>query len=311
VQRVTRTIDERRNTTMNTIKMITNETAQNEATKTRSLTILADPKVVRAITVTLLHFGMKRQELEDGIAEVQMRTIDYLTDKPLPEGMEEWTALCATIAKNWRLNEKEKEKTQKKYDAGLCEEPDAHLPLPTEVRRDGVDAGRMLRVLEAQFEAGEMPPRGDEILDCVQAGMTSEEIGAELGLSAQTVRNRLLTIRKRFAKRLAMLGLAVVMMLLLLLGAGPGMIALQGEPTAPHVKVRELPPRPSPEAIAATLRLDAQRECDAHRWAECGAKLDEARGLDPSGEHTADVIALRTRVDAGMADEVVPLRAKP
>jgi DNA-directed RNA polymerase specialized sigma24 family protein len=165
---------------------------------------LIHPAVVRAITGILCKFGMRRAELEDGIAEVQARTLEYLRGKPYPEETEEWVALCVTVAKHWRLDENEKLATQKKYCAGLCEDPDEHVGLERAVEgRDVVDAARMIEVLREQFDSEEMPDKGDEILDCMQAGLDYQETSAELGISAEAVRKRLKRMRELFEDRLA------------------------------------------------------------------------------------------------------------
>jgi DNA-directed RNA polymerase specialized sigma24 family protein len=202
------------------------------------------PEVVRPIQTTLRSFGVKKQDLEDGVAEVQTRTLEHLRDKPLPKELEQWVALCVTITRSWRLDEKKKAKTAKKYCEGLCEEPDQHIGIEREVGgRDVLDARRMVRELEAQFDAGEMPEKGDEILDCVQAGMKYPEIAVELGITAETVRMRLRRMRQLFKARLGRLGITGVMLAMVVLASGPAMAANQMGPTAPPAQVPVPPPR--------------------------------------------------------------------
>ncbi len=200
--------------------------------------------VIRPIKTTLRSFGVPRQDLEDGVAEVQTRTLEYLKGKVLPEGIEQWVALCTTIARNWRLDEKEKKETEQKYCTGLCEEPDEYVGIEPPVDRpDAVDARRMVRVLQEMFDGGQMPEQGDEILDCVQAGMNDPETAAELGLSAETVRKRLTRMREIFGQRLATLGLTVTMLMLVVLASGPAMAANLVGPTSPPSHVPVPPPR--------------------------------------------------------------------
>jgi DNA-binding CsgD family transcriptional regulator len=160
------------------------------------------PEVVRPIQTTLRSFGVKKQDLEDGVAEVQTRTLEYLRDKPLPADLEQWVA-----------------------------------------GRDELDARRMVRELEAQFDAGEMPEKGDEILDCIQAGMKYPEIAAELGITAETVRMRLRRMRQLFKARLGRLGITGVMLVLVVLASGPAMAASPMGTTAPPAQVPVPPPR--------------------------------------------------------------------
>jgi hypothetical protein len=67
-------------------------------------------------------------------------------------------------------------------------------------------------------------------------------------------------------------------------GAGPGVSA----------------PRPPEPPAAAELRRQAAAACDAKRWAECLADLDEARTLDPPGDDEASIKAQRDRAMRGI-----------
>jgi DNA-directed RNA polymerase specialized sigma24 family protein len=211
---------------------------------TASIAMIHHPDVVRPIKTTLRSFGVKKRDLEDGVAEVQTRTLEYLRGKALPTETELWVALCVAITRSWRLDEKKKAKTDKKYCEGLCEEPDQYIGIEREVGAPEIlDARRMLRELEAQFDAGEMPEKGDEILDCVQAGMKYPEIAADLGITAETVRMRLRRMRQLFKARLGRLGLTGVMLVMVVLASGPAMAANQMGPTAPPAQVPVPPPR--------------------------------------------------------------------
>jgi DNA-directed RNA polymerase specialized sigma24 family protein len=208
--------------------------------------------VVRPIKTTLRSFGVKAQDLEDGVAEVQTRTLEYLRGKPLPASTEEWVALCVTVAKNWRMKEDAKGKTAKKYCVGLCEDPDEHIGLERAVEAyERVDAKRMVEVLQQQFDAGEMPEKGDEILDCIQAGLGYQKTAAELGISAEAVRKRLKRMRELFEARLAALGMTVTVVMLTMAVAGSAMAAPAAEPSAPSQTVLVPPPRPTPRPMAA------------------------------------------------------------
>jgi DNA-directed RNA polymerase specialized sigma24 family protein len=211
---------------------------------TMTIHLIHHADVTRPIKTTLRSFGVPKQDLEDGVAEVQTRTLEHLQGKALPEGIEQWVALCTTIARNWRLNEKEKRKTEQKYCTGLCEEPDNYVGIEPRVDRpDDVDARRMVAVLQQMFDAGEMPEKGDEILDCVQAGMTGPETATELGITLDAVRWRLDRMRDAFERRLATLGLTGMMLLLVLLAAGPASAASLAPPPSPTEHVPVPPPR--------------------------------------------------------------------
>ena len=211
---------------------------------TMTISMIHHPEVVRPIKTTLRSFGVKKQDLEDGVSEVQTRTLEYLRGKPLPTEIEQWVALCVTITRSWRLDEKAKQKTDEKYCEGLCEEPDQSIGIEPETGgRDPLDARRMVRELEQMFEAGEMPEKGDEILDCVQAGMKYPEIAAELGITERAVGWRLGRMRELFEARLGKLGMMGVLLVLVVLASGPAMAANQTGPTAPRAQVPVPPPR--------------------------------------------------------------------
>ena len=52
---------------------------------------------------------------------------------------------------------------------------------------------------------------------------------------------------------------------------------------------------------AVALRSSATAACRDHRWGECRKGLDDARELDPPGEGTPDVKALRKAIDEATA----------
>jgi len=219
--------------------------------KTNAATLM-DPVVTQCTTRTLRSFGVRARDMEDAVAEVRTRTLEYLKDKPYPATVEEWSALCVTIAKNWRLDEKKKAKAAKKYCVGLCEDPDEHTALERASEPyERLDAKRMVEVLRQQFNAGEMPDKGDEILDCLQAGMDYKKTAVELGISAEAVRKRLLRMRRVFETRLATLGITVMAVMFMMGCAAPAMAANSAEPTAPGPTVTLPPPRQTLQTFAA------------------------------------------------------------
>jgi len=52
-----------------------------------------------------------------------------------------------------------------------------------------------------------------------------------------------------------------------------------------------------PETNAAELRRKAFEACDAKRWKECADRLDEARAIDPQGEHLPEVQDKRRQLE--------------
>jgi DNA-directed RNA polymerase specialized sigma24 family protein len=205
--------------------------------------LLAHPEVVAAIEGTLRNLRVRKQDLEDGVAEVQTLALEYLQGKELPGDIAGWKALCVIIARNWRVKEMEKKKARAKADAGVCAEPDEHTPLEYGApARDPLDTQRLLEVLADLFRDGQMPEHGVDILDCVQAGMTCEEIGEELGIPATTVRGRLQRMRRKFRVRIALLGLTISL-ILLVLAPGVALAADRGAIKQPSEEVQVPPPR--------------------------------------------------------------------
>ena len=131
--------------------------------------------------------------------------------------LQEWKALGATIAIRWAMKRRRKARVARKYDAGLCEEPDRYLaPTLYWEHRDPVDTKRYLAILKDLFDAGEMPEGGQDILQGEADEVPHEELARELGISRKTVDKRLFVMRERFYARLAMLGLPVFALFMVL-----------------------------------------------------------------------------------------------
>jgi hypothetical protein len=64
--------------------------------------------------------------------------------------------------------------------------------------------------------------------------------------------------------------------------------------------------RPDPDArpsVAAALRDEASKECDAEKWGLCATELDDARAIDPAGESSAVVKAMRKAIESHSAPD--------
>jgi DNA-directed RNA polymerase specialized sigma24 family protein len=171
-----------------------------------TLVLANHPEFLERVRRTLVRFG-RRRSLEDDIGEVQVRAIEVARNGPMPPDLPRWKALGRLIAKLYAIDERRKWEVRKKYDTGLCEEPDAHGPIEIERGRDPVDTKRYLAVLKDLFDRGEMPEMGAEILWDAADDVPQEETAEELGLSERQVRFRLHQMRDRFAQRLVVLGL--------------------------------------------------------------------------------------------------------
>ena len=275
--------------------------------------LAAHREVVDVITGTLVHHGRRGQPIDDDVPEVQARALRAARCRRMPANLGEWKALSATIAERYAIDENEEETAREAYDVGLCEDPDERGPLQRASPRDRVDTRRLMEALEGQFEAGEMPDKGAEILAGVADGLTRNEIGEELGLSENVVRYRLAKMREIFAARRAELGLLVLLVMVGALFAGRGKpmndpYAGGGKPelTATAPTVVRLVTR---QEQAATLRHKADEACDRQRWDDCLSALGAAADLDPEGERKPEVEALWERAFEGLDQR--ELRAKP
>ena len=155
---------------------------------------------------TLVRHG-RRKSLEDDIPEIQTRALEAARVGPMPPDLPRWKALGRRIAKFFAIDERRKWQTSKKYDTGLCEDPDACGPIEIEGGRDPVDTQRYLAVLKDLFDRGQMPERGAEILWGEAEEVSQKEIAEETGLTQRQVKQRLKQMRERFARRLDELGL--------------------------------------------------------------------------------------------------------
>jgi DNA-directed RNA polymerase specialized sigma24 family protein len=204
--------------------------------------LVAHPDVVRSIGATLRRKGVASQDLEEAIADVQVASIEVARSAGMPASLAQWKALATTIAVRRSLNRVRNARRRRKYDAGLCEEPDAYLsPTLHWEHRDPVDTKRFLVILKELFDTGQMPEDGQEILQAEADEVPREEIAAELGLTKTIVRKRLFRVRAKFRARLTALGMLVLLMLLLV----ASVVGSVGGVATPPPQTQ--PPEPPPD----------------------------------------------------------------
>jgi len=138
---------------------------------------LADPKVIHAIRATLYARGMARGELDDGVADVQVKALELLVTRDAPRDLEEWKKLCNKIAVDCAIDALRKKARRARYEDDLCEDPDAHAAdLHREKERDPVDMERLLAIIEEQLRAARIPEISFTILDGEAVGVSHEEM---------------------------------------------------------------------------------------------------------------------------------------
>jgi DNA-directed RNA polymerase specialized sigma24 family protein len=170
--------------------------------------LAAHPEFVGYTRAVLRSQGVRPRAMPDAIAEVQLAAIEAARANRMPVSLAQWNALARTIAIRRAIDRRLQAKARAKYDAGLCEDPDAYdRPTLHWEHRDPVDTKRYLNVLADLFRSGQMPEHGVEILRDEADGVSHAEIAAELGLTRSVVRNRLYRMRARFRARLDELGI--------------------------------------------------------------------------------------------------------
>lgn len=271
--------------------------------------------VTKSIANALRRCGVEPQEVDDGVQEVRTRLLLQVTRTGMPQSLIHAAKIAATIAIHMCINETEKDKVHGETDQGLTDEPDGFLPLGRKVACDRLDTEREVRVLLEMMARGELPDRADEILDCVQAGMSAKETAEELGLTERAVKGRLQRMREKWARRLAALGMLTLMVLLGVvvvpmggLGARPDD---EDEKERGRLDVATVVVPADPVAIAGELRKRAVRECEEGWWQVCRNTLDRAAKLDPAGADDPDVRALASRAEGETMLDSGQIRAKP
>ena len=171
--------------------------------------LLASPEVVRAIRGTLVRHRVARQDLADGVAEVQLRTIAAARARRQPDDAGGWKALACTIAERMVREERRRRRKRGRYDTGLTDEADESAPLAPSPgkQRERLDLLAQLDVLRGQIDAGEMPEQGEAILLATAEGYSNAEIGRQLGIPPTVLKKRVFRMRRFFAAKLAALGM--------------------------------------------------------------------------------------------------------
>jgi len=275
-----------------------------------SAELLTHPDVTKPIVRILRSAGIRPQDMGDGVADVQVRILHSLRNRPQlpwPGTVDAWKGLAITSTKHFLLDLWKKAKRRKKLgDVGaVVEDVDAHEAEARRLsERDPLDHQKGLRVLDeylAESKKGDLDAR---ILDALLDDKDQAEIATELGLTHQQVRDRVRVMRAAFgAKVTAILGSGALAVFLLLKGpAEPGYYAL-----GPETVFTEA----SPQEESADLRDMARGPCRESRWKECLELLDEAARLDPAGDRAPEVQAARDHIAEGLNDELREEEAKP
>ncbi len=169
------------------------------------------------------------------------------------------------------------------------------------------------RTVEAAIADGTVAPRTARAMQMQAEGHRVAAIARALGVAESTV-HRLLSegrkdVRAAWRKRAAALGLLGVLALFAVLAAERERIADWMQPAPPMVPDITPPAPPvTPEMRAAELRRRARGECAAELYMPCETHLDEAKALDPAGDTSPEVRAMRDAI-RGPVPPPLPVRA--
>jgi DNA-directed RNA polymerase specialized sigma24 family protein len=120
--------------------------------------------------------------------------------------LEQWKALARWVALRWTQKRRRQARHRRKYDTGLCEDADVYMsPTLHWEHRDPVDTKRTLTILKELFDSGQMPERGEDVLQDAADEVSAVETASEIGISEPAVRKRLFRMRAKFRARLAAL----------------------------------------------------------------------------------------------------------
>jgi DNA-directed RNA polymerase specialized sigma24 family protein len=256
---------------------------------------------------TLVRKGRLFEGIDDDIQEVLTRAIAYARTTRMPADVDGWKALCALVAERYAIDEGIELEARSRYDTGLCEEPDEYGPVQRVNARDPIDTKRYMEVLIGQFEAGDMPAKGAEILMGVADGLTYKEIAEETELTERKVRYRMEKMRETYFAKLTKLGLLVVLAFIAVPFAS---VAVNEGGSGPEVGAG----RPEDEGVvrlvtreerARELREQAMKACEHADWTSCLSRLDEAQSLDPAGEEAPEVAAARRLAQEGARRQLI------
>jgi DNA-directed RNA polymerase specialized sigma24 family protein len=275
-----------------------------------SAKLLTHADVTKTIARILRCAGVRAQDMGDGVADVQVRILHALRNRPQllwPTTVEAWKALGIRATKSHLYDQWKKAKRRAELgDVGVVvENSDEHAAETRRLsERDPLDHEKGLKLLDEILTESKKGDLDARILDALLDDKDQAEIAAELGLSHQQVRDRVRVLRATFgAKVTAVLGAGALGLFLLLKGpTEPRYYAL-----APDTVFTEA----SPEEESADLRDMARQSCQASSWDRCIELLDEAARLDPAGDQAPAIQAVRDRVAQERNDELRQEEAKP
>jgi DNA-directed RNA polymerase specialized sigma24 family protein len=167
---------------------------------------VAHPDVVASMMTTLLRRGIPANELQDAVAEVQLRALEARTLATATVDVRGWRRVCAKIAAEYAIDESRKRASRATYHAGLSGEADgtaADQESPHEV----AERQPLLGALQELVLTGELPDHALAILHAEAADAPPRVVARELGLTGRAVARKLQTIRRVLREHVEQRGL--------------------------------------------------------------------------------------------------------
>jgi DNA-directed RNA polymerase specialized sigma24 family protein len=272
-----------------------------------------DRRVLAVIRAVLLENRWPRHELEDGTSAVEVRAWDT---QPRPTTLGGWKALCRKVARDMAIDRTRSEMTGGKDSVRPTDRADEHAAANSGDTMDAaIDRRKAIDEIAAQLSPEERP-----VFVRWALGSTQAEIAEDLAMKPRQVSRHVSTMRTRFQRVLAPVGLMAV----LAVGAyflfhdrlGPDDQA-HNHPPSPS-SAPSAPPGPSPaelaqqqRAKAGELRKLAEVDCGAGKWDACSTDLTEASRLDPQGDETRRVQRLHGKSTRGQFQALIESKAGP
>jgi len=268
---------------------------------------LAHPEVTAAISRILRSAGIRAQDMEDGVANVQVKVLKSLSKKPFvkwPQDPGAWKGLAITSTKTYLIDRWRKAaRDKKKGDVGLkVEDADTfELIMRRASERHPLDHQRALQLVEQVL--GETSNRAlmERILEAIVNDESHVQVAEEMGLKPQQVADKWRFFRADFRAKVATVlgGGALAILGVLLTGRErPGEHRYYQH--GPEVALHDA----TPLEVAAELRDEAKDLCVDHgNWDRCLELLNAAWRLDPEGDRSPSVQAMRDLAVQGQSDE--------
>jgi DNA-directed RNA polymerase specialized sigma24 family protein len=256
-------------------------------------------EVQKAIRSRLRNRGVWAQEIEDVAQDV---TTELLHMPNPPQDLNGCLAVARNASNDESIDTFRKVSRRGAHNVGptanadYCTAADYKSP---EVWHP-IDRERQVSLVRAKVADGTLSERDVKMLLLDAEGVNAIQIGRELKLKPQTVRNEL--SRARSVVRGAWAGQLKGPLVLLALLIVAWWLKREHDRQAqrdrddirPDIQfVPPPPPQPSPEERAEQLRRDAHDACAEKQWKKCSDDLDDASKLEPAGESRPEVQEMR------------------